>query len=52
MLEMQDKYSGVKTAPVYILIDPDTDTVLGRQDGASAPDTFRVWLQKTIAARS
>ena len=52
MIEVQTKYSGVKTAPVYLVVDPSTDKILGRQDGASSPETFRAWLQKAISASS
>lgn len=52
MVEIRDKLVGVPTAPVYLILDPATDKVLGRQDGASSLATFRDWLAQSIDARS
>lgn len=52
MVEVRDEFAGVATAPVYILLDPETLEVLGRQEGASSKASFRGWLQKSMGARS
>ncbi|MCB9919278.1 MAG: hypothetical protein H6832_12825 [Planctomycetes bacterium] len=52
ILEVQDKFAGVKTAPVYMILDPSTEQVLGRLDGATTVDAFRTWLEESIAAHA
>lgn len=49
IVEIQQKYAKVATAPVYIILDPTTDKILGRQDGASSIEVFRDWLQSSLS---
>ncbi|MCA8968660.1 MAG: hypothetical protein KDC95_02710 [Planctomycetes bacterium] len=52
ILEVQEQFAGVKTLPVYVILDPSTEQVLGRLDGATSTEGFRTWLEESIAAHA
>lgn len=52
ILELKERLTNVQTNPVYLVLDPATEEVLGRLDGATSIEVFRAWLEESIAASS
>ncbi len=52
ILELKERLANVQTNPVYLILDPKTEEILGRLDGATSIEAFRTWLEESLAAAS
>ena len=52
ILELKERLTNVQTNPVYLVLDPTTEEVLGRLDGATSIEGFRTWLEESLGASS
>ena len=47
-LELEKEMADSVSQPVYLIIDPETREILGREEGVSLPGTFREFLLRPV----
>ena len=51
IIELQERFTGTRSLPIYLVIDPDTEEVLARHNGATFdPAVFIAFLEKGLGS--